>query len=235
MKIAHVLPVSTNSERINNIRKTLNKNLHPDTQLDIITYEKGPKDLEYYVDDHRAISLMMEDSARLNSYDAISVACFYDPGIRELRELLDIPVIGISQASVLLAQTYGYQSGIIISRNKNLPKMKDNMELYGFTKKISCWKSLNMTVQELQKNNQTELLEASAKLTKEAIHNDNAEVIILGCGALSGLEDELHNRFNIPIINPIVAGIKMAETLASLKQTAQLTTSKINDYENQYR
>ncbi|MBM7714998.1 allantoin racemase [Bacillus thermophilus] len=234
MKIAHVLPVNVSKERINNIKSKLTPNLFPDTQLDIITYQEGPKDLEYYTYEHLAIDLMIKDKERLNSYDAISIACFYDPGVRELRELLNIPVIGISQASILLAQVYGHNSAIIVSRDKNLPKMKDNMFLYGFNDHISVWQSLDLTVQQLNRIDQAELLSSTSKLIKEAIEIYKSEVIILGCGALSGLEDELIQKFQMPIINPIVAGIKMAETLASLRKTAQLTTSKLYDYENKY-
>lgn len=234
MRIAHVLPVNVNGKRIRNIREKLTPNLSTNTKLDIITYSNGPKDLEYYYYEHLAIDLMLKDQERLNSYDAISIACFYDPGIRELREILDIPVIGIAQASVILAQIYGHRSSIIVSREKNLPKMKDNMLLYGFENKISVWQSLNMTVQELNNIDRKKLLSSTEKLVKESIELYNTEVIILGCGALSGLEDELHRKFKLPIINPIVAGIKIAETLGSLRNTANLTTSKLFDYENTF-
>lgn len=234
MKIAHVLPVNVNEERINNIKETLLPNIHLNTKLDVITYEDGPNDLEYYAYGHLATDLMLKDRERLNSYDAISIACFYDPGVRILREVLDIPVIGIAQASVLLAQIYGHKFSIIVSREKNLPKMQDNMNLYGLKDKVSSWKSLDMSVQELQTNSQSTLLNVAEQLTEEAIVEDHAEVIILGCGALSGLEKYLQDKFKVPVVNPIVAGIKIAETLGSLKNTTGLTTSKTYDFENDF-
>lgn len=233
MKIAHVLPVNTNENRIKNIKNELIKHLNPGTEIDIITYDNGPDDLEYFYYDHWATNLMIKDKNKLNSYDAISIACFYDPGVRVLRELLDIPVIGISQASVLFAQLYGHKYGILIGRDKSLSKMQDNMKLYGMEDRIN-WKSLDMTVKELQNNNDSNLLEVAKKLTEETIKEDKSEVIILGCGALSGLEKELANFFQVPVINPIVAGAKLAETLGSLKNSAKLTTSKLFDYENDY-
>src|SRR5699024_12671231 len=106
--------------------------------------------------------------------------------------------------------------------------MQDNMKLYGIGDKIN-WKSLDMTVKELQNNENRNLLEVAKKLTEETIKEDKSEVIILGCGALSGLEKELASIFQIPVINPIVAGAKLGETLGGLKKTAKLTTRKILD------
>src|SRR5690625_2297342 len=120
-------------------------------QIDVLTYDNGPQDMDYYSRYMQAINLLIADKDRLNEYDAISIACFYDPGLRELREILDIPVVGIANASYILAQNYGHSFSVVISRQKNVPKMKDNAILYGMADKINSWESLNMTVEELKK------------------------------------------------------------------------------------
>lgn len=225
-----MLPIPITKEREQNLLSLFRKVTHQDTIVDIITYSEGPSDLEYYQDDIKAIQLMLNDVERLKEYDALSIACFYDPGIRELKEALEIPVVGIAQASYMLAQIYGFSFSVIVGRQKNIPKMKDNSMLYGVHHKIASWKSLEMTVEELR--NYPEKAELIANdLVKEAIEKDGAEVIILGCGALSGLERELQQRYNVPVINPVIAGITCAEWLAALKENAGLMTSKLYDFE----
>lgn len=231
MKIAHVLPVPIKQERVDSLLSLFNGVTHPDTKTDVIFYEDGPTDLEYYGDDIKAINLMLKDKERLKEYDALSIACFYDPGIRELKEALNIPVIGIAQASYMLAQTYGHSFSIIVGRQKNIPKMKDNTLLYGLRDKVASWKSLDMTVEELRIYPE-KAAEIADQLTKEAIEKDGAEVVILGCGALSGVEVELQKKYGIPVINPVIAGITCAEWLGSLKNKAGLTTSKKYDFES---
>ncbi len=230
MRIAHVLPVPISNQREQSLRNLFDSIVHDDTIVDIISYPDGPSDLEYHTDDIKAIQLMLNDVERLKNYDALSIACFYDPGIRELKEALEIPVIGIAQASYMIAQIYGYTYSVIVGRQKHIPKMRDNTILYGLNHKVISWKNLNMSVDELKRYPEKSK-SITDELVKEAIERDGAEVIILGCGALSGLEDDLQKKYNVPVINPVIAGITCAELLASLKVKANLTTSKLYDFE----
>ena len=61
--------------------------------------------------------------------------------------------------------------------------MMDNASLYGMDKKIRSWKSLDMSVQELKQSPHL-AKEKAEKSAQEAIYEDGAEVIILGCGAI---------------------------------------------------
>lgn len=232
MKIAHVLAVPATEERISNLKKLFSQFENEELEIDVLTYDDGPPDMEYYSRYLHAINLMIKDKDRLNQYNAISIACFYDPGLRELREVLDIPVVGIANASYILAQNYGHSFSVIVSRKKNIPKMMDNASLYGMDKKIRSWKSLDMSVQELKQSPHL-AKEKAEKLVQEAIYEDGAEVIILGCGALSGIENELQSKYKIPIINPVIAGITCAKWLGELNEKLQLSTSKIYDFESE--
>lgn len=230
MRLAHIMPVNASEDRKERVWKKLKQVVHPDTEIDIIDYENGPDDLEYYVDDVKAIQLMLDDRERLARYDGISIACFYDPGFRELREALEIPVMGIGFASMSLANTLGSRSTVIVGRNKWIPKMSDNCLIYGFNKNISNWRSVGLTVQQLKTEKELtrrRILEQ----TELAIKEDLAEVIIMGCAAIDDIEKEIEDKFGVPIVNPIIAGITMTEMLAKLRLRSNLSHSKKYDYE----
>lgn len=230
MNLAHVMPVNTTEERKQRVLKKLKQVVLPGTNIDVIDYKNGPKDLEYYEDDIRATMLMLQDRERLSKYDGISIACFYDPGLRELREVLDIPVTGIGLASMTVANMLGSKSAVIVGRDKWIPKMTDNSLLYGMDKNVQIWKSVNLTVSQLKE--ETELTRSRIiEQTRKAIEEDRAEVIIMGCAAIDNLEEELQEKFNVPVVNPIVAGIKVAEMMASLRINNNLSHSKKYDYE----
>lgn len=80
------------------------------------------------------------------------IGCFYDPGLREARELVRMPVIGVCEASLHIASmiTAGKFS-IVAGRKKWIPKMADNARNYGFESKITLWSVLGLNVPD--KNN----------------------------------------------------------------------------------
>jgi len=46
-------------------------------------------------------------SERASEFDAVIIAAFGDPGIGAVREMFDIPVIGLAEASMLMACPLG--------------------------------------------------------------------------------------------------------------------------------
>jgi allantoin racemase len=50
-----------------------------------------------------------------------------------------------------------------------------------------------------------------AEEAENALERDGAEVIVLGCGGLGGFDKVLQSRLNVPVIDGIVAAVKMAE------------------------
>lgn len=230
MKIAHVMPVNANEERKINVLQKLKQVVHPDTEIDIIDYKEGPADLEYYEDDLKAVQLMIADRQRLATYDGISIACFYDPGLRELREVLEIPVMGIGFASMTVANMLGSKSTVIVGRDKWIPKMSDNCLMYGLNKNVAHWRSVGLTVQQL-KNEKGLTRERILDQAGRAIEEDLSEVIIMGCAAIDNIEQEIEDKFGVPAINPIIAGITLTETLAQLKLKNNLSHSKKYDYQ----
>jgi allantoin racemase len=48
---------------------------------------------------------------------------------------------------------------------------------------------------------------------RAAIERDAADAIVLGCGGLGGFDKELQERLGVPVIDGIVAAVKLAEGL----------------------
>lgn len=62
--------------------------------------------------------------------------------------------------------------------------------------------------------------EETAKIIAQAamlaVEEDKADVILLGCGVMSEFSEMVSDMTGVPVINPIGAGIKMAESLAQM-------------------
>lgn len=215
------------------IREFLETGKNPDTEIKVVSLTKGPLHLEY----HYYEALVLADTLHLvkraekEGYDAAVIGCFYDPGLREAREITDrLVVMAPAQASMHIASTLGHKFSIIVGRKKWVPKMQENVINYGFKDKLASFKSVNLGVYEFQKDlSETALrLQASAR---EAVEKDLAEVIILGCTAQFGFYRELQEYIGVPVIDPILAALKYTEFLVEVKKRFNWGHSKIYGFE----
>ena len=64
---------------------------------------------------------------------------------------------------------------------------------------------------------QSEKEDVLVRLANLAVEQDGADVVILSGAPLAGLAEKVKNRISVPVIDPIVAAVRQAETLAVLK------------------
>lgn len=60
-----------------------------------------------------------------------------------------------------------------------------------------------------------------AEQTRLAVEHDRAEVVVLGCGGMAGLDERLSADLGVPVVEGVTAAVKLAEGLHDL----HLTTS----------
>ena len=224
--ILYIIPVAADQQRTERIQGWLNEIKEPDTEVDVISLEKGPVHLEYHLYEHIAIDMILEKLSELEkSYDSIVVACFYDPGSRELRELVDVPVVFPAEACMHVAAMLGHKFSVIVAKRKCFPRMLDNARLYGLESKLASMRALDMSVVELRTKPET-VRQRLVHECKTAIEEDFAEVIILGCTSIEGISQDLQEQLGIPVIDPVLVTFKVAELFAALKVKLGLSHSK---------
>ncbi|MDK2919961.1 MAG: allantoin racemase [Candidatus Petromonas sp.] len=131
-----------------------------------------------------------------------------------------------AESSMHIASTLGHKFSIIVGRNKWVPKMMENVVNYGFKDRLASFKVVGLGVQDFHKDEKkTEMLLKRA--AKEAIENDGAEVIILGCTMQFCFYKELQEYLGIPVIDAGFAPLKYAEFLIEIKNKCNWTHSKI--------
>lgn len=188
--------------------------------------ESGPPHLEYHLYEGdafpRMLTLMRE--AEKDGCGAGIIGCFYDGGIRELRNSLRMPVVGMEEATVLLAATLGHRFSIIVGRRKWIPKMHDNVIRYGVESRLASFRSVEMGIPEIYANPtefDSRVIEASLKATSE----DGADVIILSELVPSSLEARAKDELPVALVDPGAVCWKWAEMAADLYLKLGLTHS----------
>ncbi len=228
--VLFITPIDCPEDRVRRIEGFLRGLANEGTQVDVMSLPGGPTDLEYHVDDHRAMTMMLDWAVHYEGrHDGVVVGCFYDPAVRELREILDVPVLGLAEASMLVASSLGHSMSVLVTTRKCVPKMADNALVCGFDRRIVSWRSIGVSVHTLQKDPKA-VYGAMLKAGQAAVRDDGAEVIVLGCGSMEDAASRLQEDLSCPVVDPTAAGFKMVETLADLRVRLGLSTSKVCDY-----
>lgn len=216
------------------IKDYLNQGKGQSTEIETISFERGPHHVEY----HYYESLLLLDILHTvrrkekEGYDAAIIGCFYDPGLREAREITQrMVVIAPAQASMHIASTLGNSFSIIVGRNKWIPAMQENVVKYGFKDRLASFKSVDLGVLDFHQDpdKTTKRLIAAAR---EAVEKDRAEVIILGCTIQFGFYRELQDMLGVPVIDAVLAPLKYAEFLIEIRNRFGWGHSKKYGYES---
>jgi len=95
---------------------------------------------------------------------------------------------------------------------------------------LASFKSLGLAVDELHDSEEV-TFERMVALSKEAIQQDGAELMVLGCTIQFGYYEKLQKAIGVPVIDAVIAPFKQAELIAELKNQFGWTHSKVCAYE----
>jgi allantoin racemase len=184
----------------------------------------GPESLESWTDYHIASVAILPLLEKHPDGDGILLACFGDPGLYVLKELCQVPAIGIAEASMSLALLLGARFGILAGMRRAVELMDSMVRTYGLEARYAGSQPLDLRVLDFDKNRDgtLEVLESASK----KLRNRGADVLILGCAGLTAFVDELQMRTEMPIIDPVEAGCRLLKTTVE----SGLNTSHVGLY-----
>lgn len=218
MRILVINP-NTCTSMTQEIRATINRAKLTSSDCVITSPEFGPESLESFYDYSVAafaMSKLLHDHPD-GFFDGVLIACFGDPGLYALKEQLEVPVVGIAEASMATALLLGQSFSILAASKKAVPLMKDMVNQYRLSDRLASVESLNLSVLDIEKD-KNHTIKQLKKVGLRAI-GQGAEVLILGCAGMTGLGQELQISLQIPVLDPIQIGIKQLELLVGIKQS----------------
>lgn len=212
--MSHILflnPVSTNIW--NDItERYLKKKAHVGTKVFVENLIDGPESIESETDVVRAAPLVVEKviEAEENGFDAVVINCFDDPGLHAARERASILVLGIGETSIIAALHLGYRFAIISTGEKSRVTYELKARELGVRERLAYSSGIPLRVLDLR-TSEDRTKQALLEEARKAVENYDAEVIVLGCGGMIGLAEELSKELNVPVIDPTIATLKIAE------------------------
>ena len=222
MKILCINPNSS-QEVTEGIEKICRKYSLSETEVEVKCIKEAPSGIESYHD--AAISekyLLDKFEEWKNEYDGFIIACHSDVGVDLLRELTKKPVIGIGEASVIFALPLGHKFSILSLKRKKIPQKEDLVKKYGLENRCASIRVTGLRVVDNDREKREKLIQGGIKAVKE----DGAEVLILGCAGMTGLDKEIEKIINVPVIDGVVSALMLIESLIRYG----VSTSKVGKY-----
>lgn len=117
-------------------------------------------------------------------------------------------MVGLGEAAEVAAMPLGDRFGIISTLSEAVPRHYRKARLLGTDGKLAPVVPLGLKVMELGEHGR--VFEAAVVAGRELLAR-GAQVVVLGCGSLLGVADELRKELGVPVVIPAVAAIKLAE------------------------
>ena len=134
-------------------------------------------------------------------------------------------MVDITEAAAHLAYLLGYRYSVVTTLDRAVPLIEERLMLAGLHSHCASVRASGLSVLELE-DSADRAVTAIVQEAQKAITEDRAEVIVLGCGGMAGLDAAVREATSAPVVDGVSAAVKLAEALVSLG----LTTSKVRTY-----
>ena len=152
----------------------------------------------------------------LPGHDALIVAAFGDPGVPGLREALDVPVVGLTEAALASACLLGHRFSIVAISRRITAWYRESVEQNGLAGRLASIRSLDQPLRDIG-SVQADHAARLRELCTTAVEADGADVIILGGAPLAGLARSIAGEIPVPVVDGVSSAVKHAETLVALR------------------
>lgn len=197
----------------------------PGTEIIAVNPKSGPPSIEGYFDAAFAVPGVIDEILKAGTVDATIIACFDDTGLDAARCVGEAPAIGIGEAAYHTASLVSDRFSVVTTLSRSIPVIEHNIDRYGFSRRCARVRATDVPVLELE-DPASPARDRISREIERAIEEDGTEAIVLGCAGMADLAAMLAARHGLPVIDGVVAAVKLAEGLAGLG----LRTSKRGGY-----
>ncbi|QIH07193.1 MULTISPECIES: aspartate/glutamate racemase family protein [unclassified Pseudomonas] len=198
----------------------------PGTEIVGLTPYFGAESVEGNFESYlAAIAVMDRVLAYDQPYDAVIQAGYGEHGREGLQELLNVPVVDITDAAASTAMFLGHAYSVVTTLDRTVPLIEDRLRLSGLYERCASVRASGLAVLELEED-PARAVQAIVHQAELAVAQDKAEVICLGCGGMAGLDEQIRQRTGVPVVDGVTAAVTIAESLVR----QGLSTSKVRTY-----
>lgn len=212
------------------LRAHFRKVARPGTEIHMHGMQPGTYRSNYPGDDikHSALQYLhglQFMAAGLNAeeqgFDAYAISTLPEPALRDIRSLLDIPVVGYGESAMLTACMLGRKFGVLVFIDELAELVQENAARHGLAERLAGVRHVGFRFADVLAafSDPTALIERF-RVAARALIADGAEVIIPGEAPLNVLlaSHGINEVDGVPVLDSLGAWIKQAEAMVDLRR-----------------
>ena len=188
----------------------------PDTEIVTATGAFGARIIatrtELAIAEHATLDALAHHA---DGCDAVVLAVSYDTALRAAREMLPMPVVGITEAALLTACMLGTRTGVVMFGRRVLPLYQEAALLHGMAARIAGWRALETTT-PYAGGDQSAVEQAIVDAVADLVERDGCEVVVLAGAVMAGVPGRLQARVTVPLLEGVSCAVAQAESLVRL-------------------
>ncbi len=152
-------------------------------------------------------------------YQGAVIACFGDPVLTSAREMLSIPVFGPGETAMAVATTLGDRILIVEPGIEFVYATERNVRTYGLDKRVIGVRPVNLDF--CSGNATPEEAAKGVQACVDAVREEKAHVLVLGCIGLCGFVDQIRQALgnaglSCPVVEPGITVMEYAKMTLGL-------------------
>ena len=158
-------------------------------------------------------------------FDSVLIGCFGDPGLLALRQVSQLPVTGLAEASFIAAAARG-RFAIVTGGERWKPMLERLAHSLGFGEQLAAIHTVAPSGAELAADPQAahKLL---AKACVDVARSSGAQSVILGGAGLAGMAAPIQPQVHVPVLDSVLVGVEHALRQA---QPETLQATRVFDF-----
>ncbi|MGE0846620.1 MAG: aspartate/glutamate racemase family protein [Flavobacteriaceae bacterium] len=172
--------------------------------------------------------------AEAEGFDGYMVMTLPEPHLEDVRTILDIPVVGYGESAMLTAMMMGERIAVLVFIPEIGPRIVRNAARIGISGRFAGCFPAGFAFNDVLGafGNPGEVIEKFRASARKVIAEQGVEAIIPGEAPLCVLlaTNGVTDVDGVPIVDPLAATIKMAESLVDLRRSIGLKPHRTGHY-----
>jgi len=167
---------------------------------------------EMAIAEHAALDLLAREA---DGCDAVIIGASVDSGLRAAREMLAVPVLGLTESALHVACLTGGRFGTVTLSSRSAYPLREMMEGYGLASRCGGMRAADASPLDLlaAPERVADLILAEAE---RMIADDMVDVIVLIGAVMAAMPARVQPRLPVPVIEGVRCAVALAESLVRL-------------------
>lgn len=210
----------------------------PGTEVEVRGTTRGAMGDQYRVLWHYDVREIIENGLKIRQqggYDAYVVANSLDPGLVELREVLDIPVVSFMEVCCFTACTMGERFALLVPHERMIPRYREIPHGYGIGGRLASVEAIGyapgsdaMFAEDDVAQRYVDQMEAAGK---RAVDRGAEVLIAAGSPAAMLAQRNIFTIAGVPILHSYGLLVKAAEMAVAMHRMTGTSVSRKLLYE----